>query len=156
MMGPVPVVTNAYAPRETIELCGRMGVAKANTRIDKVFVSSVLAGVLLSFAGAVLLTVNASPWFEGDAPGMLKIAGGLLFPIGFVMVVTSGTDLCTGSFVITTLAVLQRRISVWKMLLHWFITFWGNLAGSLFVVAIIAGYGGVVLEQSAKDAVYKF
>lgn len=43
-----------------------------------------------------------------------------------------------------------------QMLLHWFITFWGNLAGSLFVVAIIAGYGGVFLEQSAKDAVYKF
>lgn len=28
------------------------------------------------------------------------------------------------------------------MLLHWFITFWGNLAGSLFVMAIIFGYGG--------------
>jgi formate/nitrite transporter len=28
------------------------------------------------------------------------------------------------------------------MLLHWFITFWGNLAGSLFVMAIIIGYGG--------------
>jgi formate/nitrite transporter FocA (FNT family) len=25
------------------------------------------------------------------------------------------------------------------MLLHWFVTFWGNLAGSLFVVAIIFG-----------------
>lgn len=39
----------------------------------------------------------------------------------------------------TTLAALQRRISPLKMLLHWFITFWGNLAGSLFVVAIITG-----------------
>lgn len=29
------------------------------------------------------------------------------------------------------------------MLLHWFVTFWGNLAGSLFVVAIITGYGDV-------------
>jgi formate/nitrite transporter len=29
------------------------------------------------------------------------------------------------------------------MLLHWFVTFWGNLAGSLFVMALITGYGGV-------------
>jgi formate/nitrite transporter len=29
------------------------------------------------------------------------------------------------------------------MLMHWVITFFGNLAGSLFVALIIAGYGGV-------------
>lgn len=29
------------------------------------------------------------------------------------------------------------------MLIHWTVTFFGNLAGSLFVMAIIAGYGGV-------------
>lgn len=29
------------------------------------------------------------------------------------------------------------------MLVHWTITFFGNLAGSLFVMAVIAGYGGV-------------
>jgi len=29
------------------------------------------------------------------------------------------------------------------MLIHWLVTFWGNLAGSLFIVAIITGYGGV-------------
>ena len=29
------------------------------------------------------------------------------------------------------------------MLLHWFVTFWGNLLGCLFVVVFIIGYGGV-------------
>lgn len=43
----------------------------------------------------------------------------------------------------TTVAVLQRRLSIPKMLMHWVVTFFGNLAGSLFVVAIITGYGGV-------------
>src|SRR4051794_1921449 len=43
----------------------------------------------------------------------------------------------------TTVSVLQRRLSIRKALMHWFITFWGNLAGSLFVVALIIGYGGV-------------
>ena len=28
------------------------------------------------------------------------------------------------------------------MLMHWVLTFFGNLAGSLFIVAIITGYGG--------------
>lgn len=34
------------------------------------------------------------------------------------------------------------------MLLHWFITFWGNLAGSLFVMAVIIGYGGTFSQPA--------
>lgn len=65
--------------------------------------------------------------------------GALIFPYGLTIIVLTGSDLCTGSFFYTTVAALERRISIFKMLLHWFITFWGNLAGSLFVVAIITG-----------------
>lgn len=72
------------------------------------------------------------------------------------MIIVTGTDLCTASFMITTVSALQRRISVWKMLLHWFITFFGNLAGSLFLVAIIAGYGGVFDTEPYKSEVITF
>lgn len=40
---------------------------------------------------------------------------------------------------LTGVACLQGRIKWYKMLLHWFICFWGNLAGCLFVMAIIFG-----------------
>lgn len=56
----------------------------------------------------------------------------------------------------TTVAVLHRRLSLPKMLLHWFITFWGNLAGSLFIVAIITGYGGVFDSAAYKTEVHTF
>lgn len=72
------------------------------------------------------------------------------------MVIVTGTDLCTGSFMLTTIAVLQRRLSVLKMLQHWFITFWGNLAGSLFVVALITGYGGVFSDPTFEAEVFTF
>ena len=42
------------------------------------------------------------------------------------------------------------------MLMHWAITFWGNLAGSLFVVSIIAGYGGVFDTAVFKTEVQNF
>lgn len=45
-----------------------------------------------------------------------------IFPFGLTMVIVTGTDLCTGSFMLTTIAALQRRISVVKMLQHWFIS----------------------------------
>lgn len=72
------------------------------------------------------------------------------------MVIVTGTDLCTGSFMLTGIAALQRRISPLKMLLHWFITFWGNLAGSLFVVGLITGYGETFNLAVYQNEVFKF
>ncbi|KAF2161561.1 hypothetical protein M409DRAFT_27957 [Zasmidium cellare ATCC 36951] len=139
----VHVVHNAYSPAETVEQAGRQGVYKANMRIDKMFISAVVAGMLLAFACAVSLSTQTAPWYQDNAPGLIRMIGAVIFPFGLVMIVVTGVDLCTGSFMITTIAVLQRRLSVPKMLMHWFVTFFGNLAGSLFVVAIITGYGGV-------------
>ncbi|KPI44328.1 putative formate transporter [Cyphellophora attinorum] len=133
---------NCYTPAETAEIVGRAGVTKGNERLDKVFMSSVSAGCLLSFACATLLSTNAAPWYQENAPGLIRTIAALVFPYGLCMVVLTGADLCTGSFLFTTVAVLQKRLSWTKMLIHWFITFWGNLAGSLFVVALITGYGG--------------
>lgn len=42
------------------------------------------------------------------------------------------------------------------MLTHWFVTFWGNLAGSLFIVAIITGYGGVFDAEPYRSEVLAF
>jgi formate/nitrite transporter len=42
------------------------------------------------------------------------------------------------------------------MLLHWFITFWGNLCGSLFVVAIILGYGEVFAADPYRAEVIAY
>lgn len=42
------------------------------------------------------------------------------------------------------------------MLRHWFLTFFGNLAGSLFVMAIIAGYGGILDDEAYRSQTIKF
>lgn len=62
-----------------------------------------------------------------------------MFPWGLATIVLSGADLCTGSFLFTTIAMLQRRLKPGKALAHWGITFFGNLAGSLFVVGLMTG-----------------
>lgn len=78
MQQHVNAITNAYTPKETVELCGRAGVAKANMRIDKVFISSVMAGMLLSFACAALLSTNTAPWYQQEAPGLIRTIGALV------------------------------------------------------------------------------
>lgn len=42
------------------------------------------------------------------------------------------------------------------MLLHWFITFWGNLAGSMFTACLVLGYGGVFDVPAFRETVFSF
>lgn len=44
---PLPVVHNAYTPKEAIEISSRTGAYKAHMRIDKTIISSFMAGCLL-------------------------------------------------------------------------------------------------------------
>ncbi|KKY15744.1 putative formate nitrite transporter family [Phaeomoniella chlamydospora] len=147
---------NAYTPAETIELVSRAGVHKANMRLDKIFFSSVSAGCLLSFACATALSTNTAPWYQENAPGLIRTIAALVFPYGLCMIVLTGADLCTGTFLFTTVSVLHRRLSITKAGLHWFITFWGNLTGSLFVTGILIYYGGIFKLDAYKEEVFKF
>ena len=94
------VVHNAYTPKETTELCSRAGTIKANMRIDKIFLSGVMAGMMLSFACASVLSTNTALWYQTNAPGLIRTIAALIFPYGLCMIVLTGSDLCTGSFLI--------------------------------------------------------
>lgn len=139
-MRPTSVVHNAYSAREATEQCSRAGKAKANMRLDKMFFSAVMAGCLLAFACAASLSTNTAPWYQENAPGLIRMIGAVVFPWGLVSIIVTGADLCTGSFMFTTLSVLHGRLQWWKMLMHWFVTFFGNLAGSLLIVGLITGW----------------
>ena len=58
-------------------------------RLDKLFINSCLSGPLLGFGCAVLVSVNASPWYQDNAPGLIRMLGAMIFPIGLVMIVIS-------------------------------------------------------------------
>lgn len=150
---------DALSPAEVVSAVSRAGTAKGHSRPDKVFFSAFFGGCLLAFACGTLLSTNAASWYQSNAPGLMRTISALIFPYGLSMIVITGADLCTSSFLFTTVAVLHRKLSWWRMLTHWFLTFWGNLAGSLFVVAIIYGctsipiltIGCACVEANQKD-----
>jgi len=65
------------------------------------------------------------------------------------MIVLSGADLFTSNIMFMWTAFLHRRVSVLDVGKNWVVSFFGNLAGSLFTMAIIFGYGGVLEETPA-------
>ena len=125
-------------------------------RLDKLFFNSFMAGPLLGFGCAVALSTEAAPWYQDNAPGLIRTVGATYFPIGLVMIVLSGADLFTSNIMFMICASLHRRVTIIDLLKNWVVSFFGNLAGMLFFVAIICGYGGVFQINGYKTETINF
>lgn len=63
---------DAFTPQQTIELVSRIGTKKAHMRLDKLWWNSFMTGPLLGFGCAVLVSTNAAPWYQENAPGLIS------------------------------------------------------------------------------------
>ena len=62
-----------------------------------------------------------------------------LFPVGLIMVVLTWADLFTSYCMYSVVALLHRRCNFLDLLKTWFVSFFGNLAGALFFMAVLTG-----------------
>jgi len=68
------------------------------------------------------------------------LVGALLFPVGFCMLYLLGFDLLTGVFMLTPLALIDKRPGVTPggVLRNWGLVFIGNFTGALIVAVMMA------------------
>src|ERR1700710_1752147 len=136
---PSQMDTNSEVFYRTTELISRIGAKKARMRIDKMFINSFMGGGLISFGCALALSTNSSPWFQTNAPGLIRTISAMVFPVGLIMVVLTGADLFTSYCMYSVVALLHRRCSALDLLKTWVVSFFGNLAGALFFMAVLTG-----------------
>ncbi|KAI9816032.1 MAG: hypothetical protein M1827_002024 [Pycnora praestabilis] len=147
---------DAFTTQQTAELVSRIGCKKAHMRLDKLWWNAFMAGPLLGFGCAICTSTNSSPWYQENAPGLIRTISAAFFPIGLVMIVLSGADLFTSNIMFMTTAFLHRRVSIKDVAINWVVSYFGNLAGMLFFMAIIIGYGGVFSEAPYKAETVSF
>lgn len=108
----------AYTPAETAELICRAGVKKGNTRPDKVFLSAIFGGCILSFGCAVSLTAVTAPWYQENAPGLVKLAGAIVFPIGLVTIFLTGAELFTSTNMVGGLFQMSKQLLTMQLVYY--------------------------------------
>jgi formate/nitrite transporter len=99
------------------------GAAKARLGIWDLLVRGFLSGAFLGFATTLALTAQLQT--------RVPLAGALVFPVGFVMIVLLGLELVTGNFALLPLAVLERRADTGALVRNWSWVFVGNLLGGM-------------------------
>jgi formate transporter len=135
-----------------------LGVRKANIPFSKMFPLAVLAGAFISL-GAIFCTIvlagsSALPY------GIARLAGGLVFCLGLILVIVGGAELFTGNNLII-MAWASGKVKTGSVLTNWGIVYLGNLAGSLATALLMVAakqytFGsGAVGETALKIAAAK-
>lgn len=122
------------APSEFVTKMVDAGESKIFMSTRDTLVRSYMAGAILALAAwfAVTITVQTGQ----------PLLGAVLFPVGFVMLYLFGFDLLTGVFVLTPLALIDKRpgVTVRGVLRNWGLVFVGNFFGAFTVAVMMAIY----------------
>ena len=126
-----------HSPIEIAKNYVDIGIHKTMMSAFKMLLLGFFAGLFISFAGIAATTATAT--METASAGRLIAA--IVFPAGMAMVLIAGSELFTGNNLII-ISVLEKKVTVAKMLKNWFFVYIGNFLGAMFVAAMVT-YGHV-------------
>jgi len=156
-MVPYTHTPSTLKPAEVAVAMVEAAVTKHQTRIDMIFFKAFLAGAMLSFGGLLSEVLQGgSPGLTASNPGIVKILGGFVFPVGLVMIVLQGQELLTSNMMVFPMGVLKRAVPWWSLPLNWLVVTFGNLTGSLFFAAILVKYSGIISTAPYNEYVTAF
>ncbi|KAH7096960.1 Formate/nitrite transporter [Auriculariales sp. MPI-PUGE-AT-0066] len=137
-----------HSPAEVAAMLVNLAVSKHRQRPLALFLKAFNAGVFVSFGGLMsLIVAGGSPTLASENPGLVKLLSGFVFPIGLVMIILQQQELLTSNMMVFPMALAKRAVPWWGLPRNWFIVFFGNLAGSLFVSLVLVRYSGVVSSE---------
>ncbi len=120
-------------PAKMVALVGNAGVGKAKLSVFNLLIRGFMAGAYIAIGGA-LCTVCITGI---GTPGISKLVGGSVFPVGLIAIVLTGMELFTGDCMIVPMAAMMKKITWGAVLRNWVWVYIGNLVGSIFYAYIM-------------------
>ena len=120
------------APSEFVSKMVDAGESKVFMSARDTIIRATMAGAILALAAVFAITINQQTG--------VPIVGAALFPVGFCMLYLLGFDLLTGVFVLTPLALLDKRpgVTIGGVLRNWGLVFVGNFLGAIAVAVMMS------------------
>lgn len=136
------------SPGEFVPFYAQIGAKKCANSAVRLFLAAVLAGFFIA-SGAVAASTAS---YALENPSLARVAAGLLFPFGLIMVVITGAELFTGNCLIT-ISLLERKAALSGMARNLAVVYLGNFAGAALLAGAMALGGAFSNEALAAYAV---
>lgn len=138
-----PASVDSFAPGQIAERLEAANVLRASLPARSLILLGLLGGLYIGFGGALatlVLTDNSLGY------GLGRLAAGLSFSLGLIMLVVAGGELFTGNNLMV-LAYASGKVSIRAVLRNWGIVFAANAAGAILLALTIHASG--VLDGNA-------
>jgi formate/nitrite transporter len=127
---------DAYSPAQIAMRVREVGVTKATMPVLTMFALAILAGAFIAL-GALFYTVTVTTGNDATVPfGLLRLAGGVTFSLGLVLVVVGGAELFTGNNLIA-MAWASGRVTTQQVMRNWGWVYLGNLVGAVGTAVLV-------------------
>src|SRR5581483_9113346 len=139
-----------FTPGDIARRLEAANVARASLSVRSLLLLGLVGGIYISFGGALatlVLTDNTLGY------GLGRLAAGLAFSLGLIMLVVAGGELFTGNNLMV-LALAGRKITWGAMLRNWGLVYVANAAGAV-LLALAIHYSGILDGNGVKATAVK-
>ncbi|CAK6716231.1 Formate efflux transporter [Vibrio harveyi] len=127
-----------FSPKEMMAEAEKFALSKANKTSGMTLGLAIMAGAFIGLAFLFYITVTTG---SADAGwGLSRLAGGLAFSMGLILIVICGGELFTSS-VLSSISWANKQISFGKMWSIWGKVYVGNFIGAMFLLALVSAAG---------------
>jgi formate/nitrite transporter FocA (FNT family)/rubrerythrin len=131
-------------PLAVFDVALSKGIKRLGRPWLEMLMSGVIGAIHVTF-GAVAMAAAAGALDSTANPKMASLVGALFFPIGFVLLKLSQSELFTENFLIPVVPVIEGRLPLWTLGRLWGLSLLGNLLGAVVFAAIVWAGGSMVL-----------
>ncbi|MBY2476293.1 formate/nitrite transporter family protein [Clostridioides difficile] len=136
-------------PGETAQATISAGIKKANISTQNAILLGLFGGAFIGLGA--LGSIIVSQTFGKIDPGVASFLSAMVFPVGLMLVVVAGAELFTGN-TLMLIPLMDKKITLGKMLRNWGLVYFANLVGSILLVALVF-YSSTLTGDAATKAI---
>ncbi|WP_110927931.1 formate/nitrite transporter family protein [Bacillus massiliglaciei] len=132
-------------PQQMATIAVNNGVKKATMPLISVLFLGFLGGAFIALG--YLFNIRVVAGLPHEWGSLNNLIGGLVFPLGLILVIVAGAELLTGNMMAVTMGVFAKKVRFMQLLKNWVLITVTNFIGAVFV----AYFFGHVLGLTETD-----
>ena len=126
----------ARTPAETLTYVAGIGLVKTLRKTPATLILAFLGGAFIAFASGASNMAGFNLLANSETYGLGRLIVGMVFGGGLMLIILAGGELFTGNCLLIV-AVLERQISIKRMLQNLFLVYTGNFIGNLTIALMM-------------------
>ena len=136
-----------HTPYEIIAKGAESGKYRMSLEGWNILLRGGMAGAYIAM-GASLMMIVSTGVVPALGTGIAQLLSGFVFPLGLILIVLTGAELCTGDAMLAPFAAFSGH-SIWFPVLRlWALSYIGNIIGAIFFAALVTF--GVLLQPGPE------